>query len=109
MRPILTALAALILGVAASAQVTPSSQPLPVRQVTLFTSGVSYTERAGEVDGNASVPLTFRTGQINDLLKSMVLIDQNGRVQPATYTAKDPVSHTLQAFAVDVTQVQTMS
>ena len=42
---------------------SPPSQ-LPVKQVTLFTSGVSYTERAGEVDGDASVPLLFRTAQL---------------------------------------------
>ncbi len=76
---------------------------LPVRQVTLFSSGVSYTERRGAIDGDATVPLTFRVGQINDILKSMVLLDSAGKVQPATYTARDPIGHTLQSFAVDVT------
>jgi hypothetical protein len=77
---------------------------LPVRAVTLFSSGVAYTQREGRVEGNATVPLTFRTTQINDILKSLVLIDGNGKVQPAIYAAKDPVNRTLQSFAVDVTQ-----
>ena len=81
--------------------------PLPVRQVTLFTSGVAYTERAGTVDGTAEVPLMFRVAQINDILKSLVLLDRGGQVQPATYTARDPISHTLQGFAVDVTSNMT--
>lgn len=81
----------------------PSSS-LPVRHITLFTSGVSYTERGGTVDGDVSIPLLFRTPQINDILKSMVLIDRQGQVMPATYAAHDPVSHTLQSFAIDVTQ-----
>src|ERR1043165_5872750 len=80
-----------------------ASAALPVRRVTLFTSGVAYTERGGAVEGDASVPLTFRTAQINDILKSMVLLDETGRVQPATYAAKDPIGRTLQSFAVDVT------
>lgn len=80
---------------------------LPVRQVTLFTSGVAYTERIGTVEGEATVPLLFRTAQINDILKSLVLIDQGGQVQAATYAARDPVSHTLQAFAIDVTSNMT--
>src|SRR5438552_2924237 len=67
---------------------TPSPSPLPVRRVTLFTSGVAYTERGGAVVGDASVPLVFRTAQINDILKSMVLLDETGKVQPATYAAK---------------------
>jgi hypothetical protein len=77
--------------------------PLPVRQVTLFTSGVSYVERGGQVEGDAAVPLTFRTAQINDILKSMVLLDERGKVQPATYAARDPIGRTLQAFSVDLT------
>lgn len=92
---------------AQEASVPPSS--LPVKQVTLFTSGVSYTERGGEVEGNAAVPLLFRTGQINDILKSMVLLDARGRVQPASYAARDPISHTLQSFAIDVTQNMTQA
>ncbi|MDQ2798704.1 MAG: DUF4139 domain-containing protein, partial [Armatimonadota bacterium] len=99
--------AALLLAAApAFAQTPPPAAPgpLPIRQVTLFTSGVSYIERSGLVNGDAAVPLTFRTAQINDILKSMTLIDSTGQVQPATYGAKDPIGRTLQAFAVDVTQ-----
>jgi hypothetical protein len=96
---------AALLAVSARAQApAPLADPLPVRQVTLFTSGVSYTERGGEVDGNASVALVFRTAQINDILKSLVLIDARGRVQPALYAARDPIGRTLQSFAIDVTQ-----
>jgi hypothetical protein len=77
---------------------------LPVKSVTLFSSGVSFTLREGEVSGLATVPLSFRTAQINDILKSLVLIDEKGQVQPAIYAAKDPVNRTLQSFVVDVTQ-----
>ena len=77
---------------------------LPIEQVTIFSSGVSYTERAGDVEGDAAVPLQFRTAQINDILKFLDLIDRTGRVQPTTYTSRDLVSHTLQSFAIDVPQ-----
>jgi len=80
--------------------------PLPIRQVTLFTSGVSYIERGGAVTGDATVPLTFRTAQINDILKSLTLLDASGQVQPVVYGARDPIGRTLQAFAVDVRQPQ---
>ena len=88
-------------GSGAIAQQPPGN--LPVKQVTLFTSGVAYTERGGTVDGDAAVPLTFRTAQINDILKSMVLLDRGGKVQAATYGSRDPIGRSLQAFAVDVT------
>lgn len=82
----------------------PSSDLLPVRAVTLFSSGVSYTLREGDVDaGEQAVSLTFRTTQINDVLKSLVLLDAGGVVQAATYPSRDPVGRALQSFAVDVT------
>ncbi|MCX6360889.1 MAG: hypothetical protein NT029_13845 [Armatimonadetes bacterium] len=107
-RAICSALALLLCAGPGRSQGRPTSaappSPLPVARITLFNSGVSYTERAGQVEGDATVPLTFRTAQINDILKSMVLLDAGGKVQPAVYAAKDPVSHALRSFAIDVTQ-----
>ena len=96
--------ALLALAVPAFAQTPPS--PLPIRQVTVFTSGVSYIERDGSVSGDATVPLTFRTAQINDILKSLTLTDAHGQVQPVIYGARDPIGRTLQSFAIDVTAPQ---
>jgi hypothetical protein len=100
----LLALAAPAFTTTAFAQAPPS--PLPIRQVTVFTSGVSYIERDGSVTGDATVPLTFRTAQINDLLKSLTLSDTHGQVQPVIYGARDPIGRTLQSFAIDVTAPQ---
>ncbi len=109
MKPNLPFLPLTLLALAAPtfAQTPPS--PLPIKQVTIFTSGVSYVERDGSVNGDASVPLTFRTAQINDLLKSLTLIDTQGRVQPVIYGARDPIGRTLQSFAIDVTTPQSRS
>lgn len=84
--------------------ISDGAAKLPVRAVTLFSSGVGYTLHEGEVDGDSMIPLSFRTAQINDILKSLVLLDEKGTVQPVVYGAKDPIGRTLQAFAVDVTQ-----
>ncbi|MEY3602142.1 MAG: hypothetical protein RL169_1386 [Armatimonadota bacterium] len=99
----LVVVASILQGTPSAKQVSVAN-PLPVKAVTVFTSGVSFTLREGMVDGDASIPLSFRTTQINDILKSMVLLDTNGTVQPATLATKDPVGRTLQSFAVDVTQ-----
>lgn len=100
------ALTAGLLGVAtAHAQTTPAAAPaaLPVTAVTLYTSGVGYFERGGQVDGDVAQTLLFPVGQINDVLKSLVLLDGGGgTIRPVTYGALDPVSKQLQAFSVDV-------
>ncbi|MBM3476732.1 MAG: hypothetical protein FJX75_25960 [Armatimonadetes bacterium] len=76
---------------------------LPLKQVVLFSSGVGYFHRQGEVDGNAQVELTFRTEQIPDLLKSLVLQDfGGGTIAPVTYAPQEPIERTLGSFAVDI-------
>jgi hypothetical protein len=78
---------------------------VPVRKVVLFSSGVGYFEHAGSVRGNGSTELRFKTSQINDILKSIVLQDQDGgRVGAITYPSQDPLAKTLKSFQVDITQ-----
>jgi hypothetical protein len=76
---------------------------VPVTKVVLFSSGVGYFEHAGTVRGNGSTNLRFRTSQINDILKSIVLQDQDGgRVGAITYPSQDPLAKTLKSFQVDI-------
>src|SRR6059058_4947948 len=81
-----------------------AASKLPVKQVVLFSSGVGYFQRQGEVEGDARVDLSFPAGDINDLLKSLTLQDLNGGLVTAvSYDSHDPVERTLKSFAVDLT------
>ena len=89
--------------IAQTAAAGTAAAALPVTGVTLYTSGVGYFERGGLVDGDAAQTLLFPVGQINDVLKSLVLLDNGGgTIRPVTYGALDPVTKQLQAFSVDV-------
>jgi len=78
---------------------------VPVTKVLLFSSGVGYFEHAGSVRGNSATELRFKTNQINDILKSIVLQDQDGgRVGAITYPSQDPLAKTLKSFQVDITR-----
>ena len=71
--------------------------------MTLYTSGVGYFERSGAVDGDAAQTLLFPIGQVNDVLKSLVLLDTGGgSIRPVTYAAQDPLDRQLQSFSVDL-------
>ncbi|HVF84661.1 MAG TPA: hypothetical protein VM821_01665 [Abditibacteriaceae bacterium] len=61
-------------------------QGLPLRQVSLFSSGVGYFGRAGKVSGNGDVELYFQRNDLNDVLKSLVITDPSGELRPATYS-----------------------
>jgi hypothetical protein len=78
---------------------------VPVTKVILFSSGVGYFEHAGTVRGNGATELRFKTNQINDILKSILLQDQDGgKVGTITYPSQDPLAKTLKSFQVDITQ-----
>jgi hypothetical protein len=77
---------------------------LPIGQVVLFSSGVGYFQREGAVEGNARVDLSFPVGDINDLIKSMVLRDlDGGHVTAVSYDSNAPIERTLKSFAVNLT------
>ena len=78
----------------------PKEANLPLKRVVLFSSGVGFFERAGEVKDDAKVQMKFKTAEINDLLKSMVVQDfDGGQVSTVTYASKDPITKTLKSFA----------
>jgi flagellin-like hook-associated protein FlgL len=97
---------------AAIAQVAPatSRQEVPVTTVALFSSGVGYFEHSGIVRGDGTTELRFRTSQMNDVLKSLVLQDEGGgRVTTITYSSQDPLSKSLRSFQVDITANPSMA
>ena len=91
--------------IAQTPRATPTTADVPVTKVVLFSSGVGYFEHAGSVRGNSATELRFKTSQINDILKSIVLQDQDGgRVGAISYPSQDPLAKTLRSFQVDITQ-----
>ena len=81
-----------------------ADQPdLPVTSVVLYSSGVGYFEHAGSVDGAATAQLRFKTGQVNDVIKSLVLQDlDGGKVGTVVFPSQDPLEKTLGSFQVDL-------
>lgn len=78
------------------------ADPLPVSAVTLYRSGVGSFERTGTVAGDSTVQLTASADQIDDLLKSLVVLDlDGGRVGAVTYTADEPVARLLDALGIE--------
>jgi hypothetical protein len=85
-------------------QVKAPSTPLPIAHVVLFSSGVGYFQREGDVEGTSRVDLTFPGTDVNDLLKSLVLQDAGGgKVSTISYDSPDPIEKTLKSFALDLT------
>ncbi|MDB5292024.1 MAG: hypothetical protein JWL69_3265 [Phycisphaerales bacterium] len=100
---------------AAPAPAAPAARPVgdqsdvPVKEVVLFSSGVGYFEHFGSIKGDAASELRFKTDQINDVLKSLLLQDMDGgTIGTVSYPGQAPIEHTLKSFQVDITANPTM-
>jgi hypothetical protein len=81
-----------------------AEQPLPLKRVVLFSSSVGFFEHAGQVKGNRQVEFSFKSSDINDLLKSLVVQDRNGGLVTAVnYGSPEPIAQTLRTFTIDLT------
>ncbi|MFI4881753.1 MAG: hypothetical protein ACIAQU_04120 [Phycisphaerales bacterium JB064] len=102
---------ALVAGLAvplASAQ--DEAQELPITAITLYRSGVGSFERVGPVKGDANVYLRVDQGQLNDLLKSLVVLDGGGgTVGAISYGSREPIERRLASFGVNLADNPSMS
>lgn len=72
-------------------QTSNNSNILPIRKVILYSNGMVYIERRGTVSGNADINLSFKQSQVDDVLKSMVVLDLgNGQIGAVSYNSSVP-------------------
>jgi hypothetical protein len=74
---------------------------LPVRKVVLYKNGVGYFEHTGRVWGNQDLRIEFTTAQLNDVLKSLTLVDLNGgRISAVHYNSVAPLDEQLKGLQI---------
>jgi len=81
-----------------------SGGKLPIRRVILYSNGVAYIERRGMVAGNAEINLSFKQSQVDDVLKSMVVLDLGkGHIGAVSYNSSAPIETRMSEipFSVD--------
>ena len=76
---------------------------LPLKKVALFSSGVGFFERQGEVTGSASVRLPFPSEDVSDALKSLTIMDPACTMPSVSYPAEDTLPATLGGLKPDLT------
>jgi len=78
-----------------------SEGSLPVKKVVLYKNGVGYFEHTGRVRGNQELGIEFTTAQLNDVLKSLTLVDLNGgRISAVRYNSVAPLSEQLKSLQI---------
>jgi hypothetical protein len=76
---------------AVAAVASENETKLPIRRVILYSNGVAYIERRGVVSGSVEVNLSFKQSQVDDVLKSMVVLDLGeGKIGAVSYNSSAP-------------------
>ena len=109
------ALVAVSSGQSSSPAATPTATPtstanpadaaarLPVTRVILYKNGVGYFEHAGHVRGSQDVNVDFTTAQLNDVLKSLTVLDLGkGRITGVSYNSAAPLEKRLGSLRLPV-------
>jgi hypothetical protein len=93
------ALAAFALG--GLARPAEAAEGLSLRRVLLSTGGVGYLEYEARVQGSVDLPLDVRIDQIDDVLKSIVVYDDKGRLGEVSLPGKESLREVFRDLPFD--------
>ena len=87
-----------------------SAVKLPIRQVVLYKNGVGYFEHLGHVRGSESVHIDFTSAQLNDVLKSLTVLDlSGGRITGVEYNSEAPLARRLATLRLSLGERPTIA
>ena len=92
-----------------SCAVLVNGAELPVRTVVLYKHGVGYFERSGNLGPGESARLDFKADEMNDVLKSLTVNDQGGKVTGLRYDSSIPLAQKLADFPFKIEDGQPLS
>ncbi|MGF6905785.1 hypothetical protein [Fusobacterium sp. PH5-44] len=75
---------------------------IPVKKVTIYSSGVGYFEHRGMVDGSSKISLPFEKKVLNDVLKSISIHDSNTSSPTINYSSEETLKRTLSSLSIDL-------
>lgn len=81
-----------IAALAASFSAQAMADELPLRRVVLSTAGLAQFTHSGDVAAGATVDLPVRLDQVDDLLKSLTIFDQEGAIGEVSLPGQAPLT-----------------
>ena len=81
---------------------------LPLKKVTLYSSGVACYEHEGRLSGSGNAEFLFTAAQINDVLKSLVVTDPAAKTVSVEYQSEDTLRKTLESLKVNPSTAPTL-
>lgn len=77
------------------------AQDLVLKRVMLSSGGLGYFEYEATVEGDATLKLTVSLGQVDDVLKSLVVYDDKGGVGGLSLPGREPLTQAFKDLPFD--------
>lgn len=77
------------------------AQDLALKRVMLSSGGLGYFEYEATVEGDATLKLTVSLGQVDDVLKSLVVYDDKGGVGGLSLPGREPLAQAFKDLPFD--------
>nr|WP_253677393.1 DUF4139 domain-containing protein [Treponema sp. OMZ 788] len=77
---------------------------IPLKRVTLYSSGVAHYEHEGRVSGSGKIEMLFLPSQISDVLKSVFVKDPAAKNLSVNYQSEDTLKKTMQSLKIDLSE-----
>ena len=97
-----------VAGAAANPIENFNGDDIPLKKVTLYSSGVAHYVHEGTVSGSGNIELLFSPAQINDVLKSLVVTDPGAKNLTVNYQSEDTLRKTLESLKIDLSAATTL-
>jgi len=79
------------------------NEVVKINKIVLYKHGLGYFERHGQVKGDTTIKLGFKTEQMKDVLTSFFALDLNGgKITTVGYDSKDPIQKQLENILIRV-------
>jgi hypothetical protein len=83
--------------------------PLPVKKVELYKNGIGYFEHLGTVKGQQNVEIALPSSQLNDVLKSLTVIDLgHGQIGGVNYDSAAPLDRRMAEIPIDIASLNSL-
>jgi len=77
-------------------------EEIPIKRVTLYSSGVGYFEHNGTIENATKLSFPFETSALNDVLKSITIYDPNTVSPLISYPSEETLRRTLESLSINL-------
>lgn len=100
---------ALLLASVATFALPAMAADLPLKRVVVTTSGLALYQHEGTIEGDEQVEISARLDRVDDMLKSLLVLDSKGELGGVSLPGREPLSQLFRDLPFDENDLTSLS